>query len=325
MLLIVLAACTGSDGSFEYLLDDTLQFQHLQAKGTHNSYHVETTEIDEWHYTHLPLDEQLGRQGVRQFELDINFDSENERYLVYHVPFLDEGTNCETLVDCLQAQKDWSDRNENHHPILTLLEPKDPFEASTGAQMLAVLEEEVLSVWPKERLVTPDLVRGDAVDLRQAMADVGWPTLGELRGRHLIVLHDGGSWVSNYLNGESTAGLAMFPDGGGDIDLLWAAVHTMNDPYDPDIATVVGARHLVRTRADSNVEEGRQNDTSRREAAFASGAHFISTDFPEPVDWTEYWVDIPHGSPSRCNPLTGPEECTSQDIENPGTLGLPWT
>lgn len=39
---------------------------------------------------------------------------------------------------------------------------------------------------------------------------------------------------------------------------------------------------MVRTRADYDTVQSRQNDTTQRDAAFASGAQFISTDYPEP-------------------------------------------
>ena len=72
-----------------YPLDDVLRFDDLQAKGTHNSYHVQTVEIPEWRFTHLPLDAQLGEQGIRQFELDLAWNEEAGRYEVFHIAFVD--------------------------------------------------------------------------------------------------------------------------------------------------------------------------------------------------------------------------------------------
>jgi hypothetical protein len=31
-------------------------------------------------------------------------------------------------------------------------------------------------------------------------------------------------------------------------------------------------------------------------------------------------VEIPGGTPARCNPVTGPKDCTSNDIEDPKFL-----
>ena len=57
-----------ADPGFEpdYPMDDTLRMNHLQGLGTHNSYHLQPdVDILPWRYSHLPLDEQLGEQGVR--------------------------------------------------------------------------------------------------------------------------------------------------------------------------------------------------------------------------------------------------------------------
>lgn len=300
-----------------YPLDDVLRFSDLQAKGTHNSTHVQTTDRPEWRYTHAPLADQAETQGVRQFELDLWFDDDAGRFEVFHIPFLDEGTTCRELSRCLSDLKGWSDDHLDHHPLLVLLEVKDAWDPEVGPARLDALDAEILAVWPEERLVTPDLVRGDAADLPEALATTGWPTLRVLRGRALFVLHVGGEWRDAYTGGLTTADRPLFPDAMGDLALPISAVHTMNDPYDPAIATVVDAGHLVRTRADGDTVQARTNDGSQRDQALASGAHFVSTDFPAPVDWTEYRVDIPDGTPSRCNPRTAPSPCTSEAIEAP--------
>ena len=313
------------DPPHEYPLDDVLRFDHLQAVGTHNSYHLETGDspVTAWQYSHLPLDEQLGLQGVRQFELDLYWDPHESRFMVLHVPFLDQSTTCAWLADCLEAMRGWSDRNPGHHPLLTLLETKDAYDAETVQDYIADLEFEVLAVWPEERLIRPDDVRGEHGSLREALEEDGWPVLGELRGRAMFVLHDGGGLRDAYTHGgASTAGRVLFPDAQGNVDLPFAAVHSMNDPvggFDA-IGAVVGAGHLVRTRADSDSEQAVANDTSRRDAALASGAHFISTDWPEPHPDSGYVVAIPGGTPSGCNPLTAPAECTSEAIEDPEVI-----
>lgn len=314
ILPLVLAACSTDpvappppDRGFRYPLDDVLRLNHVQALGTHNSYHLSTegVDVEEWSYDMAPLDVQLGGQGVRQFEIDVHRDPERDRWAVYHIGLVDEQTTCVAFTDCLGVMKDWSDRNPAHHPIVTLIEVKDEGEVS-----LPSLEAELLSVWPEDRLVTPDLVQGDAASLRDAVADVGWPTLGELRGRALFVLHDSGALRDEYTDAlTTTAGRAMFPDADTDLDLPIAAFASINDAVtdaDP-LAAALAAGFLVRTRADSG------GDVSGRDAAIASGAQFASTDFPDEVE-------IPGGTPSRCNPVTAPDECHSEAIEDPAFI-----
>ena len=52
---------------------------------------------------------------------------------------------------------------------------------------------------------------------------------------------------------------------------------------------------MVRTRADANTVQARNNDTSQREQAFASGAQAISTDYYLPAQHfgNDYQVQIP--------------------------------
>lgn len=301
----------------QYPLDDVLRLDHLQGIGTHNSYHVETTPLTEWSYTHAPLDRQLDEQGVRQFELDVYWDPARGEHRVFHVPFLDEGTTCDTLTACAATLWGWSVEHPGHHPLMILVETKSPWDETDGFTLDA-LDAEVRAGFPVDGLITPTLVQGDHPDLRTALEVEGWPTLGELRGRALFVLHDGGARREAYV--AELGSRAMFPDAQGDTALPYAAVHTMNDPWNPDIPRVVGLGHLVRTRADSDTHEARSGDTARRDQALRSGAHFVSTDFPVPAPWTGYVVEVPDGRPSGCNPWSAPPECTARDIEDPEQL-----
>ena len=85
-------------------------------------------------------------------------------------------------------------------------------------------------------------------------------------------------------------------------------VFSLIDPVNShsDIEDLVSSGYIVRTRADSGGEEADNNDTTRLIAALTSGAHSISTDYPAKVDGIDYWVEIPEGNPSRCNPVSAP-------------------
>ena len=60
----------------------------------------------------------------------------------------------------------------------------------------------------------------------------------------------------------------------------------------------------MRTRADADTREARSGETARREAAFASGAQVVSTDYyePNPAFGTGYAVRLPGDGVARCNP-----------------------
>ena len=67
---------------------------------------------------------------------------------------------------------------------------------------------------------------------------------------------------------------------------------------------------VVRTRADADTVQARANDTTMRDAALASGAQFVSTDYlvADPR-FGPYEVSLPGGAVARCNPVTAPPAC----------------
>lgn len=263
MLCLLLGCGDNLRPTFDYPLDDQLALQHLQAKATHNSYHVAAeSTFEEWDYSHAPLAEQLGEAGVRGIEPQPEID-------------------------------------------LTL----------------AALDEQILAVWPLERIIMPDEVRGDAPSLAAALAERGWPTLGETRGRVLFALDNRGEVRDRYLAGSPAleGRLAFIDSRPGD---SFAGFAVLNDPMADAaaIAEALAANMLVRTRADADLFEPRAADTTRRDAALASGAQLVSTDVPVPTPAFDYRVDIPSGEPSRCNPVTAPAICTARAIEDPAFL-----
>jgi len=85
---------------------------------------------------------------------------------------------------------------------------------------------------------------------------------------------------------------------------------------------VVAEGFVVSTRADADTIEARDNNTGPRDAALASGAQWVSTDYPvpDPAIGTGYAATIPGGMPGRCNPISAPRDCNALDVENPQHL-----
>lgn len=322
LALAAAAACTSSDSGADsgsgavlhprtehgYPMDDILRMNHVQVRATHNSYHVETpgNVLAEWRYTHAPLDVQLEAQGVRGLELDTRFIAEADRFEVLHIPVLDERTTCRAFSECLAVIKGWSDAHLGHAPIFIQIEPKDAPPEDAEAYFRK-MEREILDVWPRERIVAPDDVRGDSASLREAVTTRGWPLLGQTRGTVLFYIDDHDVWRSAYTRGgTSLARRLMFADS-AESDPL-AAVIIVNDPTDKArIDAAAQAGFIVRTRADETGAE------EQRAAALATSAHLLSTDFPT-------IFAIPGGTPSRCNPTTAPPGCTPSAVEDPSHL-----
>ncbi len=255
---------------------------------------------------------------------------------VLHVPDVDFEATCLTFVSCLQRLEDWSDANPGHLPIMVLVEAKNeaapvppgllppdlpppvtpvPF----GADELDHIDAEIRSVFSEDQLITPDDVRADRTTLETAVLTDGWPTLNETRGQFLFTLDNEDSTRDTYIAGHpSLDGRVLFtssPPGTPE-----AAFVKINDPITngAEISSLVAAGYIVRTRADADTIEARFGLTARRDAALASGAQFVSTDYPEPdVDiGTGYFVDLPGENVARCNPVLAPPGCDASMFEH---------
>lgn len=309
-------------------------------------------EDDLLQYGHAPLAEQLQEQKVRQIELDVFRDDEGGAYSdpllrtaaghgphdpamdrpgtkVLHVQDVDYRSTCLSLVACLEAVETWSDANPDHLPIAVLLELKDsrvpidgPFVVPEpwDAAAMDALDEEILSVVRREEMITPDDVRGGAATLEDAVLDTGWPTLGASRGKVMFLMDNGGGYRTDYVAGHpSLQGRVMFTSSEpGHDDAAFVKVNDSRSNVER-IQGLVADGYVVRTRSDAETVEAREGDTSAREAAFASGAQWVSTDYPVPEHarpfGTGFVVEVPGGTIARCNPVNGPEGCVATEIE----------
>jgi hypothetical protein len=247
-------------------------------------------------------------------------------FKVLHVPDIDFRTSCLLLTDCLKEIKDWSDAHPRHLPICITFNAKSgQVEHPEFVRLLPYspkaydsLEKEILTIFPKERIVTPDDVRGDYETLDEAVTKMNWPELDEVRGKLILVLDEKGQKMADYIKGHpALKDRLMFvlaapgtPEAGFVI---------MNNPItDQDsIKTLVQAGYLVRTRADANTEEARNGDYSRFKAALSSGAHFISTDYylEDTSLGTGFKIQMPDGIIARCNPVFYAEGCKEEILE----------
>ncbi|MCB9527803.1 MAG: hypothetical protein H6701_05290 [Myxococcales bacterium] len=271
-----------------------LRLDHLQMRGTHNSYHRAPAEplLPEFAFDQPPLAVQLGPQGVRQIELDVH-EAGGGVFAVYHVPGIDEESTCPTLRDCLAEVEGWSATHPSHHALFVFIEPKTAFASQADA-----LDRAILDVWPRERIISPGDVRGAHPDLRTAIAVDGWPSVHASRGKALFFLFDDGLPRDRYLAAQPDPLLFVrYPmsDAGAP-----EAVFFNHDVVDPErFAALAGEGAILRTRGD---------DAANRARALGSAAHIISLDDADALE-------LPDGTPSRCNPVTAPPECTPALIE----------
>ncbi len=303
-------------------------------------------------YGHRPLDEQLDL-GMRQLELDVWADPQGGRWLhppgalrkgfasppwppaqaalmakpgfkVMHLADIDFRSSCMSFVSCLAIVRAWSAAHPGHVPIMILINAKDgklgpgsPAALKFDAAAFDRLDAEIRGAFPPAQLIMPDEVQGRYATLREATRAGNWPTLGHARGRVLFVLDESDDKIALYRGARhSLEGRAMFATIREDSPA--AAYITLNDPRTDleRIKAAVAADLLVRTRADADTIEARRNDTSRRAAAFASGAQFVSTDYFEPDPrFGPYRVRFDDGAIARCNPLRAAAKCAGIPIE----------
>jgi hypothetical protein len=333
-------------------LQRPLRLNDISAVGTHNSYKlampaetmakvrsVDPRMADALDYAHRPLVEQLDH-GARQLEIDVNYDPKGGHYAagstdpklrqpgfkVLHIPGIDNGSSCVLLTQCLRTIRAWSDAHPGHIPILLMFNAKDERNAARGGidalpydeAAYDALDAEIRSVLPPEKLIVPDDVQGRYPTLRDAVLANNWPTLDKARGRFIFALDEPPAKVAVYRGArKSLEGRVFFIN--TDEASPAAAYLTLNDPIrDRDrIARDVAAGYLVRTRADANTVEARANDTRPRDAALASGAQYVSTDYlwPDARLAGGYHVAVDPTAPARCNPVRKPVACVDRDLE----------
>jgi hypothetical protein len=287
------------------------------------------------------LPEQFGNLGVRAIELDVYADPQGGKFLhpalpealgvvipddpamhapgfkVLHQADVDTHSTCVSLKVCLAQVRQWSEANPGHVPIMVQLEVKDAADAAE----LDSLDAEIRSIIPGDEMVTPDDVRGRFPTLGAAVRDHGWPTLGTMRGKIVFTLDNEGLRALYRTGRPSLEGRVLFtPSSPGQDD---AAFAKLNDPIGQaaQIKAALAANMMVRTRADADTVQARTNDTTMRDAALASGAQWVSTDYevPNPA-FSPYTVRMPGGTPARCNPVTAHHFCRSTDVEDPRRL-----
>lgn len=289
------------------------------------------SEAESLDVTQPTLTEQLTRFGVRHVELDVYLDPKGKLYdkpvawrmaqkqqievaaydpdgrmdepgiKVLHSPDFDYRTTVYTFIDALTELKKWSDANPQHVTLFVLIELKsDSFSPLTrpigwDESGFTELEREILTIWPRERILAPDDVRGSHATLRDAVKGNGWPSVESQRGKIAFLLDNEGGVRNAYLNkSEILAGRLLFTS----VEPSHPAAAWMkrNDPVGSyaEIESLVRDGFLVRTRADSGTKEARENTSSRRDRAIASGAQLISTDFLKPDwRWSPYCVRLP--------------------------------
>ena len=276
---------------------------------------IDTKTAETLDYSHPPLTTQLNL-GLRLFELDIFYDPEGNLYQdplgdawlfrdesfstkhsqalqmpgfkVLHAQDVDFRSHCITLAECLSEMVRFSTENPSHVPIVITFNLKSQTIELPGFTVplpfnqtaLKALQRTIIDHLGLGRIFRPTELQGRWTSLAAAVENNGWPLIETLRGKFLLVLDESEETLSPYSALLATPGPHIFfktpPMGHPD-----AAILILNDPIQQSvqIRQAVNKGYLVRTRADADTLEARINDSTRRDAAFSSGAQLISTDY----------------------------------------------
>ncbi len=158
--------------------------------------------------------------------------------------------------------------------------------------------------------------------MAQSVLRHGWPKLRDSRGKVMFLLdNDPGAIRDAYVDGRpNLEGRVLFTNARPGFDD--AAFIKRNEPRAANtaqIADLVRRGYYVRTRTDVPLATVTANDTFMLDAALASGAQLISTDFPQIGMSARYDSDfvaeLPDGGPARCNPVNAPRSCRDEFLE----------
>lgn len=322
--------CIGSHNSYKRAIDPALMTLLKQT---------DSARFNAIDYSHVSLTEQLNL-GLQNLEIDIYADARGGRYAhpkglawvkgqppydpehvmdepgfkVLHIQDIDFRSHSLTFRQCLEQLKNWSESHPNHYPVFVTMNAKDdtihragftipePFTAPVFDQLDSVL----LATLGRNRLLIPDDVRGKAVTLEAAVLTGGWPTMKAARGKFMFVLDETGAKRAAYRSGHpSLAGRVLFTNGEpGTPDAAFVILNNSIEDAS-QIQSLVRKGYLVRTRADADTKQARTTDYRSFEAAQASGAQIITTDYyaKSQLFPSDYIVRFADGSYLRPNPL----------------------
>lgn len=320
----------GSHNSYKIGIDTGL-FRYLSQ--------VDSRDRSGLEYGHIEIKKQLDL-GLRNLEIDVYSDTAGGKYAhplglkmvanqppfdpqndmaqpgfkVFHMQDVDFRSYHLLFKDNLTMLKNWSDAHPTHEPIFITMNAKD--EVSRHAEFTVpepftahafdLLEEDIKTHLGVEKLIIPAQIQGKYATLEEAVLKSNWPTLKESLGKFIFIVDEVDRKRALFIeNHPSLKDRIMFAN--AEPGTPEAAILIINDPLKDGqkIANHVKKGYIVRTRADAETKQARKNDFSQFEAAKASGAQIITTDYYQKSTYfpSDYMVRFDDSSYFRKNPV----------------------
>lgn len=170
-------------------MDDTynaLPYCNASMKASHNSYQRQEDLVEQltWYFDH-PYN-----SGCRSVELDISQSKTGNKWSVGHLAGYH--TDYRQLSQFLAELRRWN-RGSPNHDVITLYLDLKSVQPSFPEQL-----DQYIRDYLDSPIYAPGELMGDAPDLAAGARQNGWPTLGDLRGKFIVVLTGGESDKSKY-------------------------------------------------------------------------------------------------------------------------------
>lgn len=274
------------------MFDPNIKLNDIQMLASHNSYKKKAVplgrlfvglgdsfaEARALNYEYLSLTKQL-ELGIRSMEFDLRL--RKDQFMLTHVPLVDNSSVAPLFDQALQEIKLYSDHNPNHLPIIILLEIKDDWMILDHALQKIdsnhlIKLNNLLRLRLDDHLFEPHMMMESGISLKETVQTTGWPSLSELLGKIIFVLHPG-SFTNMYYELDPTLEtLPMFIGAYKDqITEDYASFVVHNTPDVSSISNLVSQNFMVRTRIDSSLIF----NESDFEQAKLSGAQILTSDF----------------------------------------------
>ncbi len=293
-------ALSGFD--IEKAVADGVKFNEVAFIGTHNSYQILPTKqyaalmktLDffalgfietKTEFEMDTLTEQL-ELGIRNLEIDVitQETKDGTEFRVCHTPFLDNTSSAYNFENALKEIKLWSDHNPNHMPITIIIEPKGKVAQINGFKKFTLdyanQMDEIVRNTLGDTLLTPADMLRDYDNFKEMRDNDDWLTLGETRGKVMVLMHDCDVTDSYIAQDESIKTQALFPmlryDDRNETYTSFVLNNDPNNAVEQNKELVDECKLVVRTRADDYPTFSDE----RYEKADKCGSQIITTDFP---------------------------------------------
>ena len=283
-------------------------------------------------YGHVVIQEQLEDYHVRGFELDVYNDPEGKLYRkrkinrflfcqkvrvknkimnkpgfkVLHIPDIDFETNYLTLIESLNAIKNWSDLNPNHSPIFVNIEAKGSSAADESGFLRFIgfkraikfdslayenLDHEIKSVFTIDKLFTPRDLRSNFPTIQERLSFEGWPYLNQCMGKIIFILQGNNDDIyKKSIDRKEDRVMFVYSEPGQENTAF--VIRNSSQGIENEINELT-KKYIVRSRTDAGTYQSRKNDYSDYHSVLKSNAQIISTDYYKAdLRWSSYQIKL---------------------------------